>query len=104
MLGPINMALNLGASIGPVIGGVVSYISGSCVWVFWALVIVGVVLLCGVGLSLTETARGLVGNGDDPSRYKWWQLSWLSLARQHISRSECERTTNAPTPATEQHK
>ncbi|TFB01532.1 putative transporter AQR1, partial [Trichoderma ghanense] len=30
MLGPISMALNLGACVGPVVGGVVAYTSGSC--------------------------------------------------------------------------
>jgi MFS family permease len=87
MLGPISMALNLGACVGPVVGGVVAYTSGSYVWVFWALVIVGVFLFCGVGLLLPETARSLVGNGGDPSRYNWWQLSWLGLVSRRYKPS-----------------
>ncbi|KAI1270122.1 major facilitator superfamily domain-containing protein [Xylariaceae sp. FL1019] len=84
MLGPISMALNLGACIGPVAGGAVAYKSGSYEWVFWALVVVGFILFTGVGTFLPETARILVGSGKDPSRYKWWQLSWVGLMRQHL--------------------
>ncbi|KAI0157013.1 major facilitator superfamily domain-containing protein [Xylariaceae sp. FL1272] len=84
MLGPISMALNLGACIGPVAGGAVAYKSGSYEWVFWALVIVGFVLFACVGAFLPETARSLVGSGEEPSRYKWWQLSWIGLIRQHL--------------------
>lgn len=99
MLGPISMALNLGACVGPVVGGVVAYTSGSYVWVFWALVIVGVILFCGVGFLLPETARNLVGNGRDPSRFNWWQLSWLGLVRRRFeglsNKSELEPTATA---------
>ena len=63
MLGPVSMALNLGACVGPVVGGAVAWTSGSYEWVFWALVIVGVVLWFSVGLFLPETARALVGSG-----------------------------------------
>ncbi|KAK3936232.1 major facilitator superfamily domain-containing protein [Diplogelasinospora grovesii] len=101
MLGPISMALNLGACVGPVVGGLVAYTSGSYLWVFWTLVIVGVMLFCGVGLLLPETARGLVGNGSDTSRYKWWQLSWLTLARRRLvrtlsSKGETTQSVSAP--------
>lgn len=99
MLGPIGMALNLGACVGPVVGGVVAYTSGNYVWVFWALVIVGVILFCGVGFLLPETARSLVGNGSDLSRFKWWQLSWLGLMRRRFkwlrSKGEIETTAVA---------
>lgn len=86
MLGPIGMALNLGACVGPVVGGVVAHTQGDHVWVFWSLVIVGLVLLGGVGLLLPETARSLVGNGSDRGRYTWWQLSWLSLLKHRLSK------------------
>ncbi|KAI1074361.1 major facilitator superfamily domain-containing protein [Whalleya microplaca] len=82
MLGSVGMTLNLGACVGPVIGGAVAYTSGSYVWLFWALVIVAVVLFGGVGLLLPETARTLIGNGGDYSQYKWWQLSWLNLMKR----------------------
>ncbi|KAI1178949.1 major facilitator superfamily domain-containing protein [Nemania sp. FL0916] len=84
MLGPISMALNLGACVGPVAGGAVAYKSQSFVWVFYSLVIVGVVLLAGVGLFLPETARSLVGDGSDRSRYKSWQLSWVQVFSEQI--------------------
>ncbi|KAJ6447190.1 NACHT and WD domain-containingprotein [Purpureocillium lavendulum] len=84
MLGPVGMALNLGACVGPVVGGAVAYTQGNHIWVFWALVIVGVILFLGVGLLLPETERGLVGNGDDKTRFSRWQLSWLSLVRRRL--------------------
>ncbi|KAL6855464.1 hypothetical protein ACO1O0_006611 [Amphichorda felina] len=82
MLGPISMALNLGACVGPVVGGTVAYLNGSHVWVFWALVIVAAVLVGAVGFLLPETSRGLVGDGGDGRLFKWWQLSWLGLIRR----------------------
>ncbi|KAI1307433.1 major facilitator superfamily domain-containing protein [Xylaria venustula] len=88
MLGPISMALNLGACIGPVAGGAVAYKSQSYTWVFYSLIIVGAVLLVVVGLFLPETARSLVGDGSDPSRYNNWQLSWVGLFLRRVSRNE----------------
>ncbi|KAK8219062.1 major facilitator superfamily domain-containing protein [Phyllosticta capitalensis] len=64
MLGPVSVALNLGACVGPVVGGAIAYASGGFEWVFWALVVVGAVLLGGVGAFLPETARVVVGNGE----------------------------------------
>lgn len=86
MLGPIGMALNLGTCIGPIIGGCVAYFSGSYNWAFWALVIAAAVLLLMVGMFLPETGRNLVGNSADRSRFRWWQLSWLSLVQEFVSR------------------
>lgn len=79
MLGSVSMALNLGACVGPVIGGSVAWSSGSYEWVFWSLVIVGVVLWLGVGLFLPETARILVGNGGFDAQRYWWEESWSSV-------------------------
>ena len=79
MLGPVSMALNLGACVGPVIGGSVAWTSGSYEWVFWSLVIVGVVLWLDVGLFLPETARVLVGNGGSDAERCWWEESWSSV-------------------------
>lgn len=81
-LGPLSMALNLGACVGPVVGGAVAYTSGNYYWVFWALVIVSVVLWVGVGLSLPETARVLVGNGDPAAERRWWEESWSSMIKR----------------------
>ncbi|OTA07296.1 hypothetical-protein [Trichoderma parareesei] len=100
MLGPISMALNLGACVGPVVGGVVAHTSGSYVWVFWALVIVGVILFCSVGFLLPETGRGLVGNGGDASRFEWWQLSWLGLMRRRLRKTLAQGPERSDTTAT----
>jgi hypothetical protein len=59
----------------------VAHTSGSYVWVFWTLFIVGGVLFVGVGAFLPETARNMVGNGSDALLYKWWQHSWVGLVR-----------------------
>ncbi|KAI0436725.1 major facilitator superfamily domain-containing protein [Xylaria telfairii] len=91
ILGPINMALNLGACVGPIAGGAVAYKSQSYTWVFYSLVIVGVVLLAAVGIFLPETARGLVGDGSDRSRYGKWQLSWADLFARHIGCDKQDR-------------
>ena len=79
MLGPVSMALNPGACVGPVIGGSVAWTSGSYEWVFWALVVVGVVLWLDIGLLLPETARVSVGNGGSDAKRRWWEESWLSV-------------------------
>ncbi|KEF54925.1 uncharacterized protein A1O9_09368 [Exophiala aquamarina CBS 119918] len=86
MLGPVSMALNLGACIGPVVGGWVAYSSGSFEWVFWALVIVGGLLLVLVGTFLPETARPLVGNGEGRVTLPWWNWTWLKLASLFLKR------------------
>lgn len=79
MLGPVSMALNLGACVGPVVGGWVAYTSGSYEWVVWVLVIVGAALLLGVGALLPETARNVVGNGSGRKRQSWWEESWYNI-------------------------
>ena len=84
MLGPVSMALNLGACVGPLIGGSVAWTSGSYEWVFWSLLIVGVVLWLGVGLFLPETARVLVGNGGPDAERCWWEESWSSVSMRWL--------------------
>ncbi|KAL9593093.1 MAG: hypothetical protein Q9219_007679 [cf. Caloplaca sp. 3 TL-2023] len=79
MLGPVSMALNLGACIGPVIGGLVAYKSVGYEWVFWALVVIGAILLVGVGAFLPETARSIVGNGQGRKRLSGWKQSWFII-------------------------
>ncbi|CAG8979889.1 hypothetical protein HYALB_00002663 [Hymenoscyphus albidus] len=81
MLGPVSMALNLGACVGPVVGGWVAFISGSFEWVFWSLVIVGAVLLVGVACLLPETARSVFGNGHGRRYLNWWDKSLWSLSK-----------------------
>ncbi|KAL8804694.1 MAG: hypothetical protein Q9182_002386 [Xanthomendoza sp. 2 TL-2023] len=83
MVGPISVALNLGTCIGPVIGGLVAYKSVNYGWIFWFLLVVGVVLLATVAGFLPETARNMVGNGSqEPSR--WWERTWMSPLRSGI--------------------
>jgi len=84
MLGPVSMALNLGACVGPVIGGAVAWTSGSYEWVFWSLVIVGVMLWFSVGLFLPETARVLVGNGSPDAERRCWEESWFILIKRSL--------------------
>lgn len=84
MLGFVSMALNLGACVGPVIGGWVAYTSGSYEWVFWALVIVGGILTLGVGALLPETARSVVGNGSGRRGQSWWGESWWNLGKSWV--------------------
>lgn len=78
MLGPVSAALNLGACVGPVVGGWVALRSGSYNWVFWCLVIIGAVLLVAVGAFLPETARNVVGNGSVTARM-WWERTWWAV-------------------------
>jgi multidrug resistance protein len=99
MLGPVSMALNLGACVGPVIGGAVAFISGSYVWLFWALAIVGVILMLSVAVFLPETARNLVGNGDASLERKWWEESWVGLLRRRLASSRVEQDPDHATPA-----
>ena len=106
MLGSVSMALNLGACVGPVIGGSVAWTSGSYEWVFWSLVIIGVVLWLAVGLFLPETARVLVGNGNSGGENCWWQESWSSVimrwlfAEKNKTKSKSQEGQNRDSPVT----
>jgi multidrug resistance protein len=82
MLGPVSMALNLGACVGPVVGGWVAFTSGSYEWVFWVLVVVGGVLLLGVAVLLPETARSVVGNGSGRDGQSWLEESGWRMCKQ----------------------
>jgi len=80
MIGPVSMALNLGATVGPIIGGCVAYKSGSYEWVFWALAMIGAVLLLAMTALLPETARNVVGNGSHRRHQRWWEKSlWRAI-------------------------
>jgi multidrug resistance protein len=94
MLGPVSMALNLGACIGPIVGGTIAYTSGSYEWVFWILVIVGALLWLSIATFLPETARSLVGNGSRDRR-EWWQESWWSLTRRWLREDSRSKMANA---------
>lgn len=92
-LGSISMALNLGACVGPVIGGAVASTSGNYYWVFWSLVIVSAVLWLGVGALLPETARILVGNGDPAAERHWWEDNWVTVAKRFLKSSQSKDTS-----------
>ncbi|KAL9614135.1 MAG: hypothetical protein Q9167_001345 [Letrouitia subvulpina] len=93
MLGPVSMALNLGACVGPVVGGWVAYTSGSYEWVFWVLVIIGAVLLLSVGALLPETARTVVGDGSRRKRQSGWEESWYNICKHWLRRHK-ENSSN----------
>jgi multidrug resistance protein len=86
MIGPVSMALNLGACVGPVVGGWIAYKSGGFEWIFYSLVVVGAILLFGVVIFLPETARSIVGNGNKRRNQSWWEESWWSLGKRWLQR------------------
>lgn len=99
-LGPIMAASNLGACVGPVIGGAVAQGSGGIVWPFYCLVIFGVVLVLSIGFGLPETSRSVVGNGE-VTPTKWWSKTWMRLLRRpwwKRSRAQDFAVTDAPQP------
>ncbi|KAL4797445.1 major facilitator superfamily domain-containing protein [Aspergillus venezuelensis] len=79
--------------LGPVMGGLVAYLSGATAWIFWALAIVGFLLFALVGLFLPETARNLVGNGSDKSKFSVWQRSWADILSE-FGKREFEKQRN----------
>jgi MFS family permease len=62
MIGTAMIATNLGPALAPAIGGGI-LIRGGWRWIFWFLLICGVLMLVLVLAALPETARRLVGNG-----------------------------------------
>ncbi len=82
MLGPVMAATNLGACIGPVIGGWVAVGSRGYEWVFWCLVIFGALLIGAIGFGLPETSRKVVGNGS--IKAIGWERTWWSVAMGYL--------------------
>jgi multidrug resistance protein len=105
IIGPLSMALNLGACVGPVIGGWVAYTSGSYHWVFWALVIIGGVIWLAVMIMLPETARNVQRNRDGGKGYDFWEQSCWSLGRKWFQNrqkvSDVEAEKRGPMPKNE---
>ena len=95
MVGPLSMALNLGTCVGPIVGGLVAYKSSAYDWVFWFLVIIGVVLLVSIGSLLPETARSLVGDGGFEVR-AWWEHAWLTSGKSALLRG-CKKDSGIST-------
>ncbi|KAF9632799.1 Major facilitator superfamily [Lasiodiplodia theobromae] len=81
IMGPVSMALNLGACIGPVVGGWVAYRSGGFAWVFWTLVVVGAALWFCIGLLLPETLNAVAANQGLPSQEFWEKCWWRRLLK-----------------------
>ncbi|OJD32069.1 mfs general substrate transporter [Diplodia corticola] len=85
VVGPLGMALNLGACVGPVVGGWVAYGSGGFAWVFWTLVGWGVGVWAAIGLWLPETLGAREREGVDG----WWEGGWWSVGRRWVRRWWC---------------
>ena len=85
MLGPVSAGLNLGACIGPVVGGWVAWAERGYGGVFWCLVGVAGTLLIAVGGFLPETARNVVGDGS-VGVGRWWGRTWWSVLWDWSSR------------------
>ena len=98
MLGAVMAASNLGPCIGPMIGGIIAWSSGSFQWAFWALVIFGSIAICLIGVGLPETARSVVGNGEHVkerwSRRTWWDLLADSKEVSKTDAAETVREVN----------
>jgi hypothetical protein len=52
---------------------------------FWDSFFIVVLLLCGVGTFLPESARNMVSNGSNRLSYMTWQRSWLDLVQSWFS-------------------
>ncbi|KAK0654214.1 Dityrosine transporter 1 [Lasiodiplodia hormozganensis] len=81
IMGPVSMALNLGACVGPVVGGWVAYRSGGFAWVFWTLVVVGAALWFCIGLLLPETLDAVAASQGVPSQEFWEKCWWRRLLK-----------------------
>ncbi|KAH7157923.1 major facilitator superfamily domain-containing protein [Dactylonectria estremocensis] len=93
LLGTAMIATNLGPAIAPVIGGCILSRAGWH-WIFWFLMIAGVVMLSLLALLLPETARSIVGNGSiDPSP---WRRALLSKCRSQSAVNQASGMQNNP--------
>ena len=99
MQGPIISMSNLGVNLGPLLGGLLAFRSGNFKWAFWGLVAFGGLSLLVLGTFLKETARNVVGIGDQCPK-GWWAWTWWDMitlrfkspARTvHVLREEVDR-------------
>lgn len=70
MVGPAISAANVGTVLGPVVGGLIAWRTGSGTWVFFTLAIFGATSLVLMVFLLPETARSVVGDGSEGRRLK----------------------------------
>ena len=84
MQGPIIRLSNLGVNLGPLLGGLLAFKSGNFVWTFWGLVAFGGLALLVLGSFLKETARNVVGNGDQCPK-PWWARTWWDVLVSRVS-------------------
>lgn len=68
MVGPAISAANVGTVLGPVVGGLIAWRTGSGAWVFFTLAIFGATSLGLMVFLLPETARSVVGDGGEERR------------------------------------
>lgn len=61
----ITWSITIGPSLGPVLGGALTYAAGWA-WIFWFLAIVTISGLALIVFFLPETNRSIVGNGSIP--------------------------------------
>ncbi|KAK4139873.1 MFS general substrate transporter [Dichotomopilus funicola] len=94
MLGPLLATCNALSAVGPVVGGAVAYRGGSSSSgggvgdrVFWGLLGLAGVVLVVVGLTMPETGRGVVGNGEGRT---WWVVGrrWFTRRREKGKREK----------------
>ncbi|KZZ95376.1 Major facilitator superfamily domain, general substrate transporter [Moelleriella libera RCEF 2490] len=89
-MGIVGAGINLGPTVGPVVGGLLSKELG---WpsIFWFCTIFVLIWLIPWVLSVPETCRNVVGNGSIPSPR--WSLTVIDLLR---SKAAKQRPASAP--------
>lgn len=78
MVGPAISAANVGTVLGPVVGGLIAWRTGSAAWVFFTLAIFGATSLALMIFLLPETARSVVGDGSEGRRLR--KSGWKEFA------------------------
>ncbi|KAH8653539.1 hypothetical protein BX600DRAFT_515806 [Xylariales sp. PMI_506] len=94
----VSFAVTVGPSIGPVLGGALSYAVG-WPWIFWFLVIVSGTCLVLIILILPETSRGIVGNGSvRPAQHLRLPTLIVGKFMQPWTRDAVARNSTLPGP------